>query len=265
MIHQFRDKKQIAKRKSKLRIVIIFLIFFILAVSGVLAWSGGIFTFIGRPIWKVENTIINGLENTGYLIRTKSSVFKENENLKNENANLKTSMADYQIVKNENDDLKNLLGRIEQKNSFTLATILAKPNQSPYDTIIIDIGADFSLKEGEKVYADGGIPIGEVSKVYARNSLVMLYSNPGQITEGVLDGSNAQVELIGRGGGNFEMTIPRDIPSENGSLVVFPNLKSEIVAVIDGVISIPTDPVKRVLLHSPVNIQNLKWVQVKKD
>jgi hypothetical protein len=37
------------------------------------------------------------------------------------------------------------------------------------------------------------------------------------------------------------------------------------IALIDETISTPTDPFKKVLLSSPVNVQNLKWVEVKKD
>ncbi len=264
-MHQFRDKKQIAKRKSMLRMIAILVVFLFITLSGVLAFSSGTFTFIGRPIWKAENIISEGVANAQYLVRTKASVYKDNDNLKKENADLKVSMADYQIIKTENEQLKELLGRITPAHTFTLANILAKPNQSPYDTIIIDVGSDVGVLENSKVYANGEMPIGQINKLNEHNSLVMLYSNPGQITEGVLNGSNAQVELIGRGGGNFEMTIPRDLSSENGEFVVFPNITSEIIAVIDAVISTPTDPVKKVLLHSPVNIQSLKWVQVKRD
>ena len=88
--------------------------------------------------------------------------------------------------------------------------------------------------------------------------------HPGQTIEGLLEGSNATVELVGRGGGNFEMTIPVELASEAGTAVILPGVHSQIIALVDAVISSPTDPVKKVILHSPVNIQGLKWVQVKK-
>lgn len=174
-------------------------------------------------------------------------------------------MIDYQVLKSENEQLKELLGRISPKYNFTLANILAKPNSSPYDTIIIDVGSNLDITEGLQVFADGNMPIGEIGKVYENSSLVMLYSNPGQVTEAMLEGSNTTVELIGRGGGNFEMTIPLDLPSENGKLVVLPSTQSGVIAVIDALLSVPTDPVKKVLLRSPVNIQSLKWVQIKRN
>ncbi len=263
MIYQFRDKKQIKKKKALIRTITICVVFIVLATLGVLTWSGKIFTSIGNPLWKTENNIKSSINSVGYLVRTKASVYKENENLKNENANLALSMVDYKILKTENDQLKELLGRLEQKGKFVISSILTRPNKSPYDTIIIDVGLNNGIAEGMRVYAGVDVPIGKVDKVYENTSLVMLYSNPGQITEGILDGSNASVELLGRGGGNFEMTIPIDLLSDNGSAVVFPGIHSEVIALIDAVISTPNDPVKKIILHSPVNIQSLKWVEVK--
>ncbi len=265
MIHQFRDKKQIAKRRNIQKILIICGLFLLLSFIGVLTFWGRIFISLGRPIWQVENNLNNSIHNVSYLVRTKSSVFNENENLKKENIDLKLSMIDYQVLKKENEDIKALFGRIQPKDTFVLASILTKPNRSPYDTIIIDVGFLDGINEGSIVYANVDVPIGQISKVYNNTSLVMLYSNPGQITEAVLNGSNTSVELIGRGGGNFEMTVPIDLVFDNGEMVILPGINPKIIAIIDGVISIPNDPVKKIILHSPVNIQNLKWVQIKKD
>jgi len=265
MIHQFRDKKQIERRKKIIRNIIGFGLFFVLSVLGFLSWTGQIFNFIGRPIWKSENFVNTGLYNINYLVRTKASISNENHNLIKEISSLRASMVDYQILKNETDQLKELLGRIPNKNNFVLGNILAKPNHSPYDTIIIDIGSNSGIKEGNTVYANGNIPIGNINKVYANTSLVMLYTNPGQKTEGFVNGSNASVLLTGRGGGNFEMIIPIELSVEKGTIIYLPGSTTEVLATIDETISTPSDPFKKVLLNSPINIQNLKWVEVKKD
>lgn len=264
-MHQFRDKKQIETRKKLIKNFIFFGIFLTLGVSGFFAYSRGMLYFIGRPIWKAENSISQNIENNGYVIRTKSSVYHENENLLKENADLKISMVDYQILKNENIQLKELLGRIPADKKFTISNILTKPNYSPYDTIIIDLGLNSKVVVGDTVYANAEVPIGEVSAVYPDSSLITLYSNPGQVTEAMIDISNTSVELVGRGGGNFEMSIPIDLPYTKGSFVFLPNISSEVVAIIQDVISSPNDPIKKVLLSSPVNVQSLKWVFIKRN
>jgi cell shape-determining protein MreC len=172
-------------------------------------------------------------------------------------------MIDYQILKKENDKLKSLIGRISPNNDFILGSILTKPNYSPYDTLIIDIGENQGLKEGFLVYVNGNIPIGVISQVYTKTSLVELYSNPSRITHGLIEESNITVELIGRGGGNFEMSLPFEITANKGTSVLLPNINSEILAVVEEDISDPTDPIRKIILRSPINIQNEKWVQVK--
>lgn len=264
MIHQFRDKKQIGKRKKIIRNIIGFGIFFVLAITGVLSWSGHIFNFVGRPIWEAEKSTTSFFYNINYLFRTKASLSKENHNLIDENMGIRLSMVDYQILKNDLDELKKIMGRIAEVDNFILGNILTKPNHSPYDTIIIDIGSESGIKEGNQVYANGNIPIGNISKVYDKTSLVTLYTNPGQKTEGFIDGTNASVELIGRGGGNFEMIIPVELQAEKGTIVYLPSSTSQVIALVDEVISKPSDPFKKVILSSPVNVQNLKWVEVRK-
>ncbi|MFA5773402.1 MAG: rod shape-determining protein MreC [Candidatus Paceibacterota bacterium] len=265
MIHQFLDKKQITKRKKIIRNIIGFGMFFILSVLGVLSWTGQIFNFVGRPVWKTDNFITTSLYNINYLFRTKASISKENHNLIEEISSLRATMIDYQILKSENEQLKEMLSRLPIKNNLILGNILTKPNHSPYDTLIIDIGNTVGIKEGDQVYANGNIPIGNIGKVYNKTSLVTLYTNPGQKTEGFIDETNASVELVGRGGGNFEMIIPIELSAEKGVIIYLPGSTSEVLALVDEIISTPSDPFKKVILISPVNVQNLKWVQVKKD
>jgi cell shape-determining protein MreC len=265
MIHQFRDKKQIAKKRRLIKNLIFFIVFLIFAGAGIFSYTSGFFHFIGKPMWVAKRAVVNSIENNGYVVRTKASVYKENENLKQENSNLKTSMIDYDIVKDENIKLKELFNRTVPEKKLVISNILTKPNYSPYDTLIIDLGTSDGVSVGDQVYSNVVTPIGEIGAVYTKTSLVILYSNPGEVTEAMINGTNTSVELVGRGGGNFEMTIPIDLPFTIGSYVYLPNIETEIIATIEDVISSPTDPVKKLLLKSPINVQNLKWVFVKKN
>jgi len=265
MMHQFLDKKQITRKKKIIRNVIGFGIFFILVSVGILSWTGQLFNLVGEPIWGTENFLTKSFYNINYLFRTKATITEENHNLIEEVAYLRGSVTDYQILKNENAELKELLGRVEENSDFILGNILTKPNHSPYDTLIIDIGNNTGIKEGETVYANGNMPIGSIEKVYDKTSLVSLYTNPSRKTEGFMDISNVSVELTGRGGGNFEMVVPAELSIEKNMIVYLPGSNSKIIALVGKIISEPTDPFKRVLLSSPVNVQNLKWVQVLKN
>jgi hypothetical protein len=60
------------------------------------------------------------------------------------------------------------------------------------------------------------------------------------------------------------MIIPVELTADKGTIVYLPGSSTMVIAIVDEIISKPSDPFKKVILSSPVNIQNLKWVQVKK-
>jgi len=262
---QYLDKKQIRKRKNIFRNMIGFGLFFVVSILGLWGILGGPLTFMVRPIWKIEKMIVSGFNNMGYFFNTRASLYENNSKLKEDNFNIKLSMVDYEILKQENLELKRILNRLPENREFILASILTKPNQSLYDTLIIDVGEKDGIREGNLIYANGETPIGKISKIYKSTSLAVLFSNPKEKTEGYINIINANVELLGRGGGNFEMIIPMDLSIEKEAIIYIPGNSSAVLALVDEVISSPSDPFKKVILKSPVNIQNLKWVQVRKD
>ncbi len=242
----------------------IFVLVVILSLSGVFGNLGGLLHKIGFPLWKAQDASKAALSNSIYAVRTKSSVFRENKELKTRNEELAVRVLDYGLLQKENEDLKYLFGRITNKEEFTLATIISKPNRSMYDTIVIDIGTDLDIIEGNTVFANAEFPIGKITKVYDKTALVTLFSSSKEVTEAQIEGSNTSVELVGRGGGNFEMNVPHELSVPPGTFVVAPQIGSRIVAIVADVVSDPHDPINKILLKSPVNIQELKWVQVLK-
>jgi len=256
------DRKKEKNRKIFIIGLVLAIIFIMLSLFGVFLKLGRIFHFFGRPIWQAKDSISNQIDASLYIIRTKKSVFRENENLISENETLKNKMLDYEILEKENIELKELLGRIENPDNYILGRVISKPNKSPYDTIVLDIGKDGDIYNGQKVFATPSIPIGEIVEVYENTSLVKLYSSPDEVTDAEIDVVNTSVELIGRGGGNFEMTVPKDLSVPNGVAVVLPGLSSKILAIVVDTITDAKDPTNKIILKSPLNIQELKWVQI---
>lgn len=264
MKYQFQDKKKIKNKKQVVSILLLVIFFVGLFYFGFVSGLGGFFSTIGTPFWKAKNVIVDRAYNTSYLIRTKSSVFNENDSLQKQIADLNLKMIDYALLKSENDQLKDLLGHLPENRTFILSAVLAKPNRSPYDTLIIDVGSNNDIREGAHVFASGNVPIGQVTTVHDMTSVVTLYSSPEHTFDAELSSSNTTVVLTGRGGGNFEMSIPLELNAEKDSFVVIPGIHPLVVAIVEDIISKPTDPLKRILLRSPVNIAELKWVQVEK-
>ena len=258
------DKK--IKRKKFFNIalgvlVLVILFYFRSGIfNGLSFMAGGLF----RPVLILGNNIGEKFGNLGAYFASKNSLSAENENLKTQILESEADRANYASVIAENTSLKEMLGRKDPKTNMILATILAKPNQSPYDTLVIDAGVQEGIEIGNAVFALGNVPIGRVAEVYLNSSKVVLFSNTGEKTQVIISGRDVFVELVGRGGGNFEMILPRDLTLQKGDQVVLPRINPYVLAVVEEIISDPREPFTKALLVSPVNIQELKFVEVKK-
>ena len=147
---------------------------------------------------------------------------------------------------------------------MVLATILSKPSESVYNTLVIDVGLNQDIKIGSIVFALGNVPIGYVAEVFSNSSKVILFSNPGEKTDVVISGKDIFMQIVGRGGNNFEMILPKDFVIENGTEVDLPGINHYILGYVQTIISDPRDSFQKALLASPINTQELKFVEVQK-
>ena len=267
------DKK--IKKKKVLNVALVVFLCLVLFYFRI-----GVFNFLSlighsifRPILIVGNNFGEKLGNLGSFFSAKSALYLENENLKSELMQNKLRMFDYDSLLAENIGLKEILGRKNparpsgaggEKVSMTLSAILSKPNRSPYDTLIIDAGTKQGLKVNNLVFASGNVPIGRVAEIYANSAKVILFSNSGEKTQVIVGEKNVFMEIVGRGGGNFEMILPKDLILSKGNQVVLPGIVPYVVATVEKMISDPRDPFVKALLVSPVNVQELKFVEVQK-
>ena len=270
------DKK--IKRKKFYYFLIAFFVCLVLFYFRLGIWNGLAFVShtVFKPVLVVGNSMGEKFKNLGAYFTSKSSLLSENENLKSQILESQADRANYSSVLAENISLKEILGRKDEKAKMILSAILSKPNQSPYDTLVIDVGANQGIGVGDTIFALGNIPIGRVSDVYPSSSKVILFSNSGEKIQvefgkparnasGIADaGGGISLDLIGRGGGNFEMVMPRDLTLVKGDQVVLPGIKPYVVGIVETIISDPRDPFIKAILTSPVNIQELKFVEVEK-
>ncbi|MEK7564361.1 MAG: rod shape-determining protein MreC [Patescibacteria group bacterium] len=257
------DKKN--KKRKIIQItfgIIIFLIFFYFRspVFNALSYATN---KIFYPVLHSSNFVSQKVKSISVFFRSKNYLNLENADLQSRLTHNENLMVNYNAVVAENNQLKEILGR-KGERSLILGAILSKPNKSSYDTLVVDVGVDEGIKVGDKVFASGVIPIGRVVDVYTRSSKVVLFSNSRESTEVVVGSSGVFMEMIGRGGGNFEILAPRDFVLEKGAEVVLPGINPYVVAVVDSVISDVRDSSQKVLLITPVNINELKFVELEK-
>ena len=262
--------KKVQRKKLYYGVFFLFIFLFLFYFrAGV--WRGLSYACIKifHPVLVVGDAIGKNFGSLGSYFISKSSLSAENQNLKAELDAEQATMANYNSILAENTDLKDTLGRKTPKVNMILAAILSKPNQSLYDTLVIDAGSNEGIKIGQIVFAFSSVPIGRITEVYPESSKVILFSNPGEKTTVVVThatagqaGKNISMELVGRGGGNFEMVMPSGVTFTPGDQVVLPGITPYVVGTVQTIISDPRDSFSKAILTSPVNIQELNFVEV---
>ena len=258
------DKQRKNKKIKNLIFVILIFLIIIYFNKPIFQTISNLSLNLGKPFLVFGNNTKTRLHNFSSYFISKNNLLKENDILKNKNLELESKLVNYQSLENENLNLKELLGRLGENHTYILATILAKPNTTLYDTLVLDVGSKDGILVGDIVFAYGNIPLGKVSEVYAKNSKVTLFSSSGEKTNAIISSTNTYIDLIGRGGGNFEIILPRDFTLEEGESVLFPDLKNYVIAKVVSTISDARDSYQKALLISPINIQELKFVQIRK-
>jgi cell shape-determining protein MreC len=258
------DKKIKRKRINKVALIVVILFVVFYFRTGILNILSSATHFVFRPVLVLGENIGNGFSNIRLILHNRKTLLIENENLKSQISESEADRANYASVVDENNKMKEILGRKGENQDFVLASILSKPNKSPYDTFVVDIGANSGVVVGEKVFALGNIPVGKIAEVYGDSSKIILYSSPGEKMDVIVSLRDVTMQLVGRGGGNFEMILPRDFVIEKGAEVVLPGFTSQVVGVVQTILSDPRDSYQKALLSSPVNIFQLKFVEVEK-
>lgn len=167
-------------------------------------------------------------------------------------------------LENENAELKNLLGRKPEKDERELAVILSRPPRTPYDSLVIDIGEDHGLMQGDLVYAEMNYLVGHVEVVYPTTSIVKLFSSPGEKIDVLVGSSTTPVVAEGRGGGNFYIKVPRNIKVHEGDPIVVPSLRSLILGSAEKVDAAEGDAYAYIYFKLPVNFNSLRYAEIKK-
>ncbi|MES3031907.1 MAG: rod shape-determining protein MreC [Patescibacteria group bacterium] len=256
------DKK--IKQKKLLYLLASFFVCLTLFYFRISIWKGLALVShtIFSPVLVFGNYVGGKFGSVGSFFASKNSLYIENQNLQSKLLEDEARMANYNSLLAENISLKEILGRKNEKIPMVLASILSKPSQSLYDSLTIDAGLQKGLKTGEMVFALGNVPIGRIAEIYPNSAKVILFSNSGEKTQVVVGDKNVFMQIVGRGGGNFEMILPRDFKLAKGDQAVLPGINNYVVGIVETVISDPRDPFVKALLVSPVNVQELKFVEV---
>jgi cell shape-determining protein MreC len=261
----YRLPNRSSQKKSNKGIIVGALVILVLVLLSVLSFTGfNTFTqWIINPFWKAKNTSVDS--GSGFLsyFQSKAALERENSQLKERAELLRLEVLNTRNLQQENEELKTLLGREAKKTNKILALVLLKPSFSPYDTLVIDAGADLQISTGDQVEVSG-IPIGIVAEVYPHSSLVRLYSSAGNEFPVYIGTDHIEAMAKGQGGNNFMVTLPRESKVQEGDYISIPQITANTFALVNEVLADHDDSFQNVYFSNPVNIYELKWVEIRK-
>ncbi len=246
--------------KKKFILASFFVVFFIVIFS--FYAPRNILFGVASPFWNIRNSITVFFSESIELMRSKSSLIAENNLLKKSLENDRENQLLFEAIKNENDNLKNILGRKNNSQKEILAAILTKPFLSPYDTLIIDAGSEDDISAGDQVLANGNIYIGYVAELYDYSSKVVLYSSSGEKMNVLIGSDKIEKEANGMGGGNFVAKTPAGSDIKIGDPIVVPSISYNVFSAVEKIESKPADSFETILFKNPVNISELQYVEV---
>lgn len=214
------------------------------------------------PLWKGQNFLARTIREVSMMTRNKNALVEENLLLKEKLVLLESLETSVKAYEDTQTKMLELFGR-SGKGDFIAATVLARPPKTLYDILVLDAGVVNGIKVGAKVSHPMLGELGTVVEVSQFNSKVSLYSTSGRETPAYLERDDEPVNLIGRGGGTFYFTVAKDVLVMPGDKILLGSIDAPLVAVVEQSFIEPTDSFKKVLARSVVNVQKIRFVEVR--
>lgn len=220
---------------------------------------GGV-TVAFLPVFSVSTHVLDSTASIFNFLEPKSSLIRENTLLKKQLDDQATILLRYKLLESENIALKKLESATSSQG--TVAAVVRLPDSSPYDTLLIDRGENQGLFLGERVYTEGGIPVGLISILYKESALVKLFSSPGDAYDVFIGVKKISTKAYGRGGGNFEVILPHGTEVAVGDIVILPGISSKTFGSIESMTDKESGTFVQALFKAPFSFDELRFVVV---
>lgn len=187
----------------------------------------------------------------------------QNEKLQEENAALAT---ENQTLLEKATSLE-ALGSSSGLGKGITAGVVARPPESPYDTIVLALGSRAGVTLGMTAFGlpagqvgAGGVPIGKVSLVWTDFSRVTLFSSSGVHTNGWIGHMNVPLTITGAGAGALNASLARSAGVAEGDNVFVPGPGKLPIGTVTRIDSDPSSPSMTLRITPILNPFSITWV-----
>lgn len=210
---------------------------------------------IASAITERSDSFFKGFSDAATLASTNEKLANENSALTLQNLALLEKMTDVSA----------LAGFAPQKTASPkiLAGVVARPPESPYDTLVLSAGTNDGITLDMEAFGEGGVPLGVVSWVTADFSRVTLFSSPGINMSGWIGKASLPVIIRGAGAGVMNASVARSAGIITGDIVFLPGPGMLPVGAVTRVDSDSSSPSVTLRITPTLNYFSISWVSLR--
>ena len=232
---------------------------FVILVLGVRLLAPNFFWYVFTPVFRSADALsadshlfFSGFKNTAELSLQNEKLLDENTTLTLENQALLQKEAELGDLAAGGNTLSGIP-----------AGVVARPPESPYDTLVLAEGTNAGIALGMEAFGAGGVPIGVVSSVLANFSRVTLFSSPGMRTSGWIGSADIPLIIIGSGAGAISASFARSANIAVGDVVFAPGPGMLPIGKVARIDSDPSSPSMTLHITPALNLFSISWVVVR--
>lgn len=217
-------------------------------------------SIVVAPVNMTKHWLAESGESLPQYFRNRTELVAEIEALQ---SSLSATSGDHltvRILADENKELRSLLG--DEGEERVLAGIIGRPGVLPYDSLMLDRGAEDGIVVGAPVYIGENTVIGIVKNATAHTALVELATTAGFEATVYIIGPDIYTNAVGMGGGQLRVGVPQGITLSEGDLVVLPAVTSGIYGVVSIVQSEPSRPEQYGYVSPQIPMASIRLVSV---
>lgn len=260
MRNEFSHRTLHGAPRARRRLLVATIVVLLVLLGDVL--SGGALRATTRSavsgMWRLGASVRGAIGGSG-MLSTRASLASENAELRASLTSYQLKAAGYDVLRNENDTLRALLG-LATTSRGVAAPIISSLRASPYGTFMLGAGSMEGVSAGDLVITEGGFVIATVQDVGEHSALAGFVLAPRAEIEAHVGGVAALVR--GKGGGNAEAELPRAAVIAEGASVTAPKLGNRVVGVVGKIDSDPAKALQTAYVHVPVNMSSLRYVYI---
>lgn len=253
-------RKNNYKKNQKVKKILlgIVIIFFLIVGTVFNDFASNLIHFTLVPVKKTANFIFYPVKNVPTYFSSRTKLTQKNLELEDENKFLKIENLKINLLKEENENLRESLNLQNSRESFVAEVILTPPF-SPYDTFVITSAENFSA--GDLVFYKG-LLIGEIIKRQANNSIVQLYSSPGQKIP-VKINKDIIAEAEGQGNFGFKIQVPKDLEISPEDLIYSMTETESILGLVEDIEFAESNSFQIIRFHYLFDLNKINFVEVR--